>query len=346
MVYVFTFLGEFGYELLNWQGVIRKFAKTRGPSDLIVCCSRANLYPIYDCADLYIDISDLPLFRQSRACAYSGTIGLGAPGRAVNRAFDAMVRATVRRSVRRRLQLLGAPWSVGQERLVFIFSSRRHQLHGLTFGCDPGRIELDADIGDRLDLTANLFEQLRPDFAVQPAIEAQLGFSLREPYILVQTRARRVGPRSERVPKVEMIRALSEHMRVVLLAFETGRSLDSFSRFPSAESCIRYTGRTFPEQACLIHFARHCVFFTEGDFGSHTYVPPLMGRDVVAFAPASVYEPWRTSIDFWNRHVFRFGGQLHPKVAEETLASAAMVQLAADDILTAGREADVVERIG
>ena len=28
MNYIFVFLGEFGYELLNWQGAIRKFAGT------------------------------------------------------------------------------------------------------------------------------------------------------------------------------------------------------------------------------------------------------------------------------------------------------------------------------
>ena len=27
MIYVFTFIGEFGYELLNWQGTIRKWSK-------------------------------------------------------------------------------------------------------------------------------------------------------------------------------------------------------------------------------------------------------------------------------------------------------------------------------
>src|SRR5919106_1288934 len=111
MVYIFTFLGEFGYELLNWQGMVRNFASTLGPSDAIVCCSRANLYPIYDRADLYIDISDLALFRRSRACAYSGTIGVGAPSRAINRAFDAMMRASVRAFVRKRLQMPGSPFA-------------------------------------------------------------------------------------------------------------------------------------------------------------------------------------------------------------------------------------------
>ena len=28
MIYVFVYVGEVGYELLNWQGVVRKFSRT------------------------------------------------------------------------------------------------------------------------------------------------------------------------------------------------------------------------------------------------------------------------------------------------------------------------------
>ena len=67
MIYIFTFLGEFGFELFNWQGVIRKFAQTISPTDKIVCCSRANLYPLYETAAAYIDISEVELFQQNRS---------------------------------------------------------------------------------------------------------------------------------------------------------------------------------------------------------------------------------------------------------------------------------------
>ncbi len=33
MTYIFVFLGEFGYEILNWQGVVRRFAQTIEPGD-------------------------------------------------------------------------------------------------------------------------------------------------------------------------------------------------------------------------------------------------------------------------------------------------------------------------
>ena len=41
MNYVFTFIGEFGYELLNWQGAIRKWVNLyKKDIDKIVICSR------------------------------------------------------------------------------------------------------------------------------------------------------------------------------------------------------------------------------------------------------------------------------------------------------------------
>ena len=60
MVYVFTFIGEFGYELLNWQGTLRKWVKeNKKEEDEIVVCSRKGLDLMYEFADYYLDISQL-----------------------------------------------------------------------------------------------------------------------------------------------------------------------------------------------------------------------------------------------------------------------------------------------
>lgn len=336
MVFVFTFLGEFGYELMNWQGVVRKFSRTLGPADRIVCCSRASVYPLYEMADAYVDITEAPLFKRSRACCYSGTVGAGAPAHRVNRAFDAALRASLRSFVRRRLQTLEPAWKRAADReLTFVFSSRKTEVRGFTFGCDPERIEVEADIYDQLDLGANLFVKIRPDLQVRRQVERTLGFDLSEPYVLIQSRARSVGPQSPIVPKEGLISELAKRMRVVLLSFDTGRAFDSASRFDPSLRCVHYRGRSFPEQACLIEFARHCVFFTEGDFGSHIYVPPLMGKDVVAIAPRRVYELGTAPTDFWNQHVFCFGGRITPKISEEVLASADSTRELADTIVAA-----------
>ena len=49
MIYVFTFIGEFGYELLNWQGTLRKWVKeNKKEGDEIVVCSRKGLDLMYE----------------------------------------------------------------------------------------------------------------------------------------------------------------------------------------------------------------------------------------------------------------------------------------------------------
>jgi hypothetical protein len=317
VVYVFTFLGEFGYELFNWQGVIRKFAATIAATDRIVCCSRAMVHPLYEKADLYVDISAAPLFKRSRACCYSATIGVGAPRRRLNRAFDSALRASLRSFIASRIRSARPEWTTSASDIGYLFSSRKTVVRGFAFGCDADRIEQEADIGAHLDRGSNHYVRLRPDLRVRAEVERRLGFSLSQPYVLVQTRRRRVGPASDPLPTTKIVGRLARQQRVVCLTFETGRRMDSFSRFDPTADCVDYSGSTFPEQACLIHFARRCVFLTEGDFGSHTYVPPFMGKDVVAIAPRSVYEPWRGTIDFWNREVFRFGGQIIPHAAED-----------------------------
>ena len=87
-----------------------------------------------------------------------------------------------------------------------------------------------------------------------PRFEAQLGFSLREPYILVPDRARRVGPFGA-CAEGEMIRALSEPFASSCSLLD--RAMLTSFRDSLAESCIEYRS-AFPEQASLIIRA-HCV---------------------------------------------------------------------------------------
>ena len=77
MNYVFTFIGEFGYELLNWQGVIRKWASVnKKEGDNIIICSRKGLDLLYDFADYYIDISDLKSLQTTVGDCYTSYVFL------------------------------------------------------------------------------------------------------------------------------------------------------------------------------------------------------------------------------------------------------------------------------
>jgi hypothetical protein len=135
------------------------------------------------------------------------------------------------------------------------------------------------------------------------------------------------------MPKERLIDALARNGKVVLLSFSTGRKFDSYSHFDRSLHCVHFDARSFVEQACLIHFAKRCLFFTEGDFGSHVYVPPFMGRDVVAIAPRSVYELGTTPIEFWNRNVFSFGGRIIARTSEEVFASRQSMMDAVHEVL-------------
>ena len=321
MIYVFTFLGEFGYELLNWQGVIRKFSKTIEPTDQIICCSRSHLYPLYESASHYIDISEIDLFRSSKADGYFAIL----PGSSYVRAkknifFDRKLRSLLKSFVHDHLPDKKAKWFswLRREKIAFIFSSNKVIVNGCAFGCDPELYGVEGSIYEQLDLGNNIYHKIEPDLRVRSKIEKQMGFDLSQPFILLQTRTREVVVRSRTViPKERLIHLLAKNSKVVLLSFDTGRKLDSYSHFDSPPNCIPYACKSFVEQACLIHFAQRCLFFTEGDFGSHIYVPPFMGKDVIAVAPRDVYELGTTPVEFWNRNVFRFGGQIIPKVSED-----------------------------
>lgn len=302
---------------------MRKFSRTLAPCDAVVCASRVQVSPLYETAKFYIDLGGLPLFKESIACGY---YALASERLSVqswqNRLFGLRLKTQCKQMIMRHLKKEGVSESA---RICWIFSSDETELHGCRFGCerqDFGRDPAEGNIYEQLPLTNNNFRKISVDVAAKQVVEEKLGWRLDEPYLLCQTRRRKIVVRSsERISAERIIERLAREFRVVLLEFNTGRHLDSYSHFDLPGSCETYLCSSFVEQAALIAHARHCVFFTEGDFGSHIYVPPLLGKNVTAIAPASVYSLGTTPIAFWNREVFRFGGQIYPKAAEAFYAA-------------------------
>ncbi len=323
MVYVFTFLGEFGYELLNWQGVVRKFARTVGPSDKIVCCGRKGLQPFYEEADLFIDISTVELFRSSVACAYyalaSTVYDFESRG---NRLYARRLKRALEAFLRDRLRQAG----LATDSCRFVFSSDPTVLNGCVFGVRASPYDPEYDIYDFLDTGNNAYARLEPVRSARRSTEDQLGSSLDEPFILCQMRKRGAevpAGSMDSVPCEELLEPIARRARVVLLSFDTGRRLDSGSAWADLPGAVVFRCSSFSEQSCLIAFSSVCLFFTEGDFGSHIYLPPMFGKDVFAVAPWTVYQLGTSPIEFWNREVFRFGGAILPLVAEDIFASEA-----------------------
>ncbi len=341
MIYIFVFLGEFGYELLNWQGVIRKFSETINKNDKVICCSRANLYPLYEKADKYIDISEYPLFKNSVACSYVAM-------KPANNLCDSLGKDTeynLKRSIKdfyisynteedlkfdKELKeglkkyienTLSSFYNLSRENLKFIFSSERHELNKCIFGCDRSIFEIgmsEGDIYENINLENNKYEKISPDFSIKSTVEEKC-LAINSDYILVQMGERKIVQRSK--DKIELkdafIEQLAKENTVILLNFSTGRNLDSYSSFKKIENCYTYSCSSFVEQAYLIYHSKRCLFFTQGDFRSHIYVPPMLGKDVIAVAPKTVYQLRTSPINFWNKNIFKFGGQILSLCSED-----------------------------
>ncbi|MCE9611224.1 MAG: hypothetical protein K8R23_13595 [Chthoniobacter sp.] len=318
--YVFVFLGEFGYELFNWQGVVRKFASQLPTSSRIAIAGRRGLQPFYETAQEYVEISDFAPFRESVAAAYWAI-----PPDATSRdrspkqlAFAENLRAELRDHLTPKLR--------GTHRAEFIFSTDLTAFPGCIFGADRryyGRPEHPGKIYGAPGLAENnRYAKIEPDRSVRAEIERTLGFDLDRPYALVQTRRRAIGPQHGMIVEEEpVVRALAQHLPVIVLSFDTGRALDSASALGTETGAMIFPGRSFREQSCLIDHAARCVFITNGDLGSHTYLPPFLGRDVDIIASREIFQLPSAPIDFWNRNVFRFGGQMRAAPAEALFAT-------------------------
>lgn len=314
MIYVFTFLGEFGYELFNWQGLVRRFKSTCSVSDKIVVAGRTGMDIWYPYADAFIDISQNNFFKSSRADCYFA-YDLNSPY--VNEYLDEL-KASLREGIDALLPNLNF-YGNNNSRVEYIFSSDKNKLNGIYFGNWPNFFSIYGGEGHKQNLYAKIdydSEELRKK------IEDDLNMKLTEPYVLFQSRKREIVIRSVyKVPIETLIKKVAEKTNVVILNFDTGRAWDSKSEFSEMSGCKIFTVSSAHEQAILIRYAAACVFSTENDFGSHIYVPPFMGKDVLAIAGADVYKIGTTPIKFWNDNIFKFGGKIIPFVSEEIFES-------------------------
>ena len=95
--------------------------------------------------------------------------------------------------------------------------------------------------------------------------------------------------------------------------FNTKKLNDSFSSFKSNSIQVE----DIKEQSVLISNAKRCVFFTEGHLRSHTYLPPMFGKDVEILAAREMFSFSEAPLDFWNENVFKFGGKMIAKPYED-----------------------------
>ena len=323
MNYVFTFIGEFGYELLNWQGTIRKWANLyKKDDDKVIVCSRRGLQSLYEFADHYIDISNLKSYNDTIGDCYTCYVFTNEGGSDAPRPEWAITRTgkqldDVKRDV---MLVVNDKIKNTQDETEWIWSSDFIEMGGLTFGLEfpGGRSGIYNEPQNKLNVDNNEYKLISTFNDYRNDIEEELNFDLSKPYILCQTGWRKhIGISKTEIDYEVFIPKLTEKYNVIFLNFETGRTHDSYSKFEN--KYMKYKCKTFDEQATLISNADHCVFFTEGDFRSHLYLPPFLGKDVHTIASKDIWNLHSAPYEFWNENIFKFGGQIIPYVYEDVI---------------------------
>ena len=307
MIYAFTFIGEFGYELFNWQGVIRKWAKNfKNSNDKIYIFSRHGLESWYEFADEYFDISTLESYNKTVADCYTGYVW-----KESNLPFDdwPIIRKgkhidDIKKDVKNLIK-------TKDKNIEWVFSCDYKEINGYHFGQGgPGGGGIYTG---RLNLDNNEYRQIPINFNLKPFLQKNLSIDLDKPYILCQTGFRDgKGYTSKSKVKIDhkiILDKVNLNYPILFLNFNSGRYWDSTSNF--GQNIESYQCNNFNEQAYLIKNAKHCVFTTEGDFRSHLYLPPMLGRDVHIIASKEVLNLPSTSTDFWNKNIFNFGGKMY-----------------------------------
>lgn len=317
MDYVFVFVGEFGYELLNWQGRVRRFARSSGPDDRVFCAGRRGVGLLYEAAAAYVTLSDFLPYASSLASGYFCVPpNINVCSRETVQFLEGL-KAPLERYIRDQLAEQGMTLA---EQARFVHSFESASIGPYRFGLDLRNYGplLEQDIYSLLPFYENDYVRLTPKAEMVAEMCTRARVAVGEPFILCQSRYRNEAGE----PRIDVERLLSRmaaECRVVFLTFASDRTTDSFSTLEAGENISVLHVETLAEQCAIIAAATECVFFTEGDFGSHIYIPPLLGKTVTAVCYDHILNKGSTPLGLWNQAVFNFGGQilLNPLVSDD-----------------------------
>jgi len=318
-VHVFVFLGEFGYELLNWQGRVNNFYKTLPKNEIIVCAGRKGLDLLYPYSDYYYDISQIDFHRTAKACIFwmipehcCGTRGEDCTCKICKEGRQ-LIESTLTTEI---IKKLGTENSTP---LNFIYSDKNNNLNNIGFGKNYGRIYNGFPHKDnsyiKLESNSKLSESLNKN---------KIPNSVGDDYVLCQSGYRPsngdILTEGTLTLYYKFVETLLKKTNVIFIDFDTGMTDDSKSSGHQLESLInkklpynfyRINCDGLREQVLLIENCKFCMFFTLGDLRSHTYIPPFVGRDVKVIHSDDVNNKAGVgAVNYWNKNVFRFGGQM------------------------------------
>lgn len=308
-VIVISFLGEFGYELLNWQGKVRRVHDSLVKNNerdnyFIIVASRNGLNNFYENCDYFVELSNFDSYNNTIANNYTFEGGLNTDE--LKEQIYNFVKSNC-------LYIKDNDYSLGD--FNCFWSHNTNKIYGVEF--DHGTIYEDCDI------KINKFVKIEPDLTYIEQISNEVGFDItKENYIYIQSGFRNIVTRSKKIIDFDYIfdKISDCKHKIILSNFFTNRSNDTITRYGKFETNI-VNVPNFKKQSCLINFAIKNIFFSEGDFRSHNYVPPFLGKDVYSVAYDDVFSIGTTPIEYWNDNIFNFGGKIIPIKLKDKLES-------------------------
>ncbi len=314
-IIVFVFLGEFGYELLNWQGRIRKFKK-ECPKEYLVSASRGQCEILYrDSAEYFVSLSSIPSYKESIADRYfchRKNYQFNNIFSEVLDSFQAvLVRRNLRQEIKEELQVIG----VKKSKLKFVFSDKVTTIGKYKFGAPRSRFarvrwgrpddiynELPSGENDYIDLRENLIEI---DFKKNKMVEDHS----RKVALIQRAERTRIIRVDNFIDENIYLEEIAKSHEVILLDYTSNRFADTQGKFAST-LFPHIEIESLGEQVALFSKSDLNVNFIHGDFRSNTYVAAFCGKKSFVITPSELYN--RDYIDKWNDEVF--SGEIVPFV--------------------------------
>jgi len=328
--YIFTMIGEFGYEVLNWHGVVRKWALyNKKEGDTITICSRNGLELFYDFADNFVNLSQFDSFNKTITDCYEAYIVPNGDVETLPRKEWVIQRHGKHiQDIKDDVTLYINNMISGEKR--FIWSFEFEEIDGFHFGkqqlvyggiYDPNLIA-KGEFGAPLRIEENLYNQIKLDSFMDETkekIQEKVDIDLDEPFIFTQT-AFRTGYDLRSTVEIDhenLFKGLKDKYPILFLDFKSGRKLDSFSNFDGYQT---YSTNNLKEQLVLMSLSKYNILTSEGDYRSHFYLPCFVGKDSHVIAANDIMNRLSaTSCDFYNEYVFTFGGHIKNYVYEDVI---------------------------
>lgn len=316
-LYIFIFVGEFGYELINWQGKVRKFVEFN-PDALVAISGKNACEVLYrDFSDIYIALDECRAYKHSFADRYFAHAKnyryKGKISDLIDEIWAVKFRLLVKKFLIKELRKKVEP----NFRPFFVFSDLPKNIDGLTFGAPrsffsrlfcskPQDIYLNAPIQE------NSYRDIAENLRAHEISHVEVFSQSMRPRAIIQTASRnRINRVQNFLDEEVFLNEIAKYWEVYLLEYESTRNSDTQGTF-KLDSFQKIRVKTLAEQISYLSKADVCISFTHGDFRSNTYVPALAGLKSFVITDKETLK--NSDIKLWNESVF--AGEIIPITLE------------------------------